>query len=98
MQGNSVSTAEIEYFCARGHVTRVSFSAAALFDVPSKWECEVCHEVATRTPPGVKPVDGRESDAPTDRRAMGEAQARRTEEQREQILQEALEKLREKSD
>ena len=56
-----VSTAEIEFFCARGHVTRVTFSAKALFDVPATWECEVCHLTATRIPPDVKSVDTRVS-------------------------------------
>lgn len=56
-----VSTAEIEFFCARGHVPRVTFSAKALFDVPATWECEVCHLTATRIPPDVKSVDTRVS-------------------------------------
>lgn len=87
------SIAVIEYFCARGHVTRASFSASALFDVPSQWECEVCHELARRTPPGmqVDPLDA--SDVNIDRQ-IKEVEARRKPDEGEALLQEALRRLR----
>lgn len=93
-----VSTAEIEFFCARGHVTRVPFSAEALFEVPSEWECEVCHQTATRIPPDVRSVDEEGPPAPKEEadepsRHLLEAQSRRSEAEQEEILRDALRRL-----
>lgn len=94
------SKALIEYFCARGHITRVPFSATALFSVPEKWQCEVCFENATRTPPGVTPVGDEPVSPPNPdaTRHIDEVNARRSAAQREQILNEALERLRTNSE
>ncbi|WP_072341568.1 RNA polymerase-binding protein RbpA [Actinomyces urinae] len=88
--------ANIEYFCARGHVTRVSFSATALFDVPKSYPCDTCHEVAYRNRPGVgegKASQHQESSLTC--RHLEEAEARRTPAERDAILEDALRRLRE---
>ncbi|WP_399527170.1 RNA polymerase-binding protein RbpA [uncultured Actinomyces sp.] len=88
--------ANIEYFCARGHVTRVSFSATALFDVPNSYPCQTCHEDAYRNRPRVgESAASQRQESSLTTRHLTEVEARRSSAERDAILEDALRRLRE---
>lgn len=96
------NSAQVEYFCARDHITRVSFTVEALLDAPATWHCKICKQPAYRTRPlQAQPL------APNTAKSQGiqhpsafsashhlELHRRRAPEQAEEILLAALEKLR----
>ncbi|MDO5721111.1 MAG: RNA polymerase-binding protein RbpA [Actinomycetaceae bacterium] len=99
------ATATVEYFCARGHITRVRFAASALFSVPATWNCSSCHKLASRERPTTCPENRGQSPSPREGeadsfpklsdRGWEEVRKRRSQAEGETLVQEALERLRE---
>ncbi len=90
------ATAQIEYYCQRGHTTRVRFNAEAIFDLPPTWHCATCHQVAHRQRPSSREIDyGGESDTKPPTQGAWEALTqRRSDAEGEEILDAALAQLR----
>ncbi|MDO5060324.1 MAG: RNA polymerase-binding protein RbpA [Actinomycetaceae bacterium] len=94
------NSAQVEYFCARDHITRVSFTVEALLDAPASWNCTICQQPAYRTrptqPSAPKAAEAQGLQPPNAFSASHhqELHRRRAPEQAEELLMDALEKLR----
>lgn len=87
-RGNSAPRQRVSYWCGNGHETKPSFAMEAA--VPESWDCPRCGLPASADsgnpppPPRTEPY----------KTHLAYVKERRTEEEAEQILQEALQQLR----
>jgi hypothetical protein len=87
--GDLAPRAQIEYWCADDHVTTPTFASEA--SPPDQWDCAVCGAPAAQLRGSARPA-GRQ--AAFHRTPYEFLMMRRTEEDGEKLLAEALEKLR----
>ncbi len=89
-RGETAPRARVPYFCSNGHVTTPSFASEA--DIPESWDCPRCGLPAGRdgenppAPPRTEPY----------KTHLAYVKERRTEEEAAQLLDEALQQLRER--
>lgn len=94
------SSAQVEYYCARDHVTRVLFNASALLEVPAEWGCETCGQTATRNPHENQQSEEKQSEDTEQSNSIftashhAEFQKRRSAAEAEKLLNDALEKIK----
>ena len=82
----------VSYWCAKGHETRPSFSLEANTEAPETWDCPRCGLPANMDednpppPPKITPY----------KTHLAYVKERRTPEEAEELLEQALQKLRER--
>src|SRR5690606_8708407 len=89
-RGEAAPRKTVSYYCANGHQTRPSFAVDAV--LPDTWDCPRCGLPANRdadNPPPAPKIEPYKTH-------LAYVKERRTEEEAEEILQEALEQLRER--
>lgn len=87
-RGDSAPRNEVDFWCANGHRTRLSFSADA--EVPQRWDCVRCGVPAGRNrddPPEARRNEPHKSH-------LAYVQERRSESDGAALLEEALNKLK----
>lgn len=90
-RGETAPRSRIPYFCANGHITTPSFAVDA--DIPESWDCPRCGLPAGRerenppAPPRTEPY----------KTHLAYVKERRSDKDGQQILAEALERLRSSS-
>lgn len=89
-RGDSAPRQRVSYWCAHGHESRPSFALDA--PIPDSWDCPRCGLPASRdamNPPAVPRNEPYKTH-------LAYVKERRTDEEARQILEEALEQLRER--
>ena len=87
-RGDSAPRQRVSYFCANGHETQPTFAVDA--QLPDSWDCPRCGLPASRdeqnppAPPRIEPY----------KTHLAYVKERRSEQEAQEILDEALEKLR----
>ncbi|REF37892.1 RNA polymerase-binding protein RbpA [Thermasporomyces composti] len=89
-RGDAAPRRRVSYWCANRHETRPSFALDA--QIPESWDCPRCGLPASRDADNPPPPPKNEPY----KTHLAYVKERRTDEEAEQILQEALQQLRER--
>jgi hypothetical protein len=86
-----VTKVPVTYWCPKGHQTTPVFANLSEADIPSSWDCPHCGQTAAREP-GMR-IAPRSSDEPY-KSHLEYAKERRSPDEAEAVVEQALEKLR----
>lgn len=89
-RGDAAPRFAVSYWCSNGHETRPSFSIEAEFEAPETWDCQRCGFPAGQDPAN-PPAPSRNEPYKTH---LAYVKERRSEEDGEALLDEALSALR----
>ena len=91
-RGDVAARVYVSYWCANGHETRPSFSDETVIEVPTEWDCPRCGLPAGQdkeNPPSAPKNEPYKTH-------LAYVKERRTPEEAEELLEQALQKLRER--
>lgn len=89
-RGESAPRVQVAYFCANAHVVKPSFATSDTSEIPDEWDCPRCGFPAGRDP--YRPPE--RNRAEPYKTHLAYVKERRTHEEGEAILEEALAALR----
>jgi hypothetical protein len=87
-----VTKVPVTYWCPKGHQTTPVFANLSEADIPTSWDCPHCGQTAAREPGGGA-AEARSSDEPY-KSHLEYAKERRSPDEAEAVVEQALEKLR----
>jgi hypothetical protein len=87
-----VTKVPVTYWCPKGHQTTPVFANLSEADIPTSWDCPHCGQTAAREPGGGG-AEPRSNDEPY-KSHLEYAKERRSPDEAEAVVEQALEKLR----